>query len=148
VPEVVTAAGLAEPGAWVKVDPATLETRFPGVYAIGDVTVIPLASGMPLPKAGVFAHAQGEVVAARIADGLAGRTPTATFDGNGMCFRDRPRPAAMVAATTPRRRASRLPRRPRSTAASTPSSPTGCTPTGSLGPPFGYPRPDAGHDPS
>jgi sulfide:quinone oxidoreductase len=86
VPEVVSAAGLAEPGAWVKVDPATLETRFPGVYAIGDVTAIPLASGMPLPKAGVFAHAQGEIVAARIADQLAGRTPTATFDGHGMCF--------------------------------------------------------------
>jgi sulfide:quinone oxidoreductase len=86
VPQVVTAAGLAEPGAWVKVDPATLETRFPGVYAIGDVTAIPLASGMPLPKAGVFAHAQGEVVAARIADHLAGREPTATFDGHGMCF--------------------------------------------------------------
>ena len=86
VPEVVTTAGLAEPGAWVKVDPATLETRFPDVYAIGDVTAIPLASGMPLPKAGVFAHAQGEVVAARIADQLAGRTPTASFDGHGMCF--------------------------------------------------------------
>jgi sulfide:quinone oxidoreductase len=86
VPEVVSRAGLAEPGAWVKVDPATLETRFPGVYAIGDATAIPLASGMPLPKAGVFAHAQGEVVAARIADQLAGRTPTATFDGHGMCF--------------------------------------------------------------
>ena len=86
VPDVVTTAGLAEPGAWVKVDPATLETRFPGVYAIGDVTAIPLASGMPLPKAGVFAHAQGEVVAARIADQFGGRAPTATFDGNGMCF--------------------------------------------------------------
>jgi len=86
VPEVVTMAGLAEPGAWVKVDPATLETRFPGVYAIGDVTAIPLASGMPLPKAGVFAHAQGDVAAARIVDQLAGRTPTATFDGHGMCF--------------------------------------------------------------
>jgi sulfide:quinone oxidoreductase len=86
VPRVVTDAGLAEPGAWVKVDPGTLETRFPGVYAIGDVTAIPLASGMPLPKAGVFAHAQGEVVATRIADTLAGRAPRATFDGYGMCF--------------------------------------------------------------
>jgi sulfide:quinone oxidoreductase len=86
VPEVVTAAGLAEPGAWVKVDPQTLETRFPGVYAIGDVTAIPMASGMPLPKAGVFAHAHGDVAAARIADQLAGRAPTATFDGHGMCF--------------------------------------------------------------
>jgi sulfide:quinone oxidoreductase len=86
VPAVVTAAGLAEPGGWVKVDPATLETRFPNVFAIGDVTAIPLSTGQPLPKAGVFAHAQGEVVASRVADGLAGRNPTAVFDGNGMCF--------------------------------------------------------------
>jgi sulfide:quinone oxidoreductase len=86
VPGVVSAAGLAEPGAWVKVNPATLETRFPGVYAIGDVTAIPLSTGQPLPKAGVFAHAQGDVVAGRIADAFAGREPTAVFDGQGMCF--------------------------------------------------------------
>jgi sulfide:quinone oxidoreductase len=97
VPAVVTAGGLAEPGGWVKVDPATLETRFPGVYAIGDVTAIPLSSGQPLPKAGVFAHAQGEVVASRIADGFAGREPTAAFDGHGMCFLETGhRRAAMV----------------------------------------------------
>jgi sulfide:quinone oxidoreductase len=83
---VVTDSGLAEPGGWVKVDRATLETRFPNVFAIGDVTAIPLSTGQPLPKAGVFAHAQGEVVARRIADQLAGRTPTAVFDGHGMCF--------------------------------------------------------------
>lgn len=41
---------------------------------------------MKLPKAGVFAHAQGEVVADRIVDELAGRVPTATFDGHGACF--------------------------------------------------------------
>jgi sulfide:quinone oxidoreductase len=86
VPPVVVDAGLAEPGGWVKVDPRTLETRVPGVFAIGDVTAIPLAGGQALPKAGVFAHAQGEVVAARIADGFAGREPAATFDGRGMCF--------------------------------------------------------------
>jgi sulfide:quinone oxidoreductase len=86
VPAIVTSAGLAEPGGWVKVDRATLETPFPGVFAIGDVTAIPLSTGQPLPKAGVFAHAQGEVVAARIADGFASRAPTATFDGHGMCF--------------------------------------------------------------
>ena len=56
------------------------------VYAIGDVTVIPLANGNPLPKAGVFAHAEAEVVAARIADTFAGREPTATFAGHGRCF--------------------------------------------------------------
>ena len=86
VPRVVGEAGLAEPGGWVKVDRATLETPFANVFAIGDVTAIPLSTGQPLPKAGVFAHAQGEVVASRIADQLAGRTPTAVFDGHGMCF--------------------------------------------------------------
>jgi sulfide:quinone oxidoreductase len=85
-PTVVTAAGLTGPSGWVGVDAQTLETRFPGVYAIGDVTVIPLSNGMPLPKAGVFAHAEGDIVASRIADSLAGREPSATFAGQGMCF--------------------------------------------------------------
>jgi len=85
-PAVVAAAGLVGGGGWVTVDRATLETRFPGVYAIGDVTGITLANGLPLPKAGVFAHAEGEVVAARIAEALAGGGATATFDGRGMCF--------------------------------------------------------------
>lgn len=34
----------------------------------------------------VFAHGQAEVVARRIADELAGRSPTASFDGEGGCF--------------------------------------------------------------
>jgi sulfide:quinone oxidoreductase len=41
---------------------------------------------LALPKAGVFAQAEGEVVAARIATALAGRTPEAEFSGEGMCF--------------------------------------------------------------
>lgn len=96
VPPVVVAAGLAEPGGWVRVDAATLETRFPAVYAIGDVTAIPLANGTPLPKAGVFAHGEGEVVAARIADRFAGREPAATFTGEGMCFLETGRGAATM----------------------------------------------------
>jgi len=86
VPPVVVTAGLAEAGGWVRVDPRTLETRFPGVFAIGDVTAIPIGTNQALPKAGVFAHAEADVVAARIADGLAGQEPTAAFDGRGMCF--------------------------------------------------------------
>jgi sulfide:quinone oxidoreductase len=85
-PSIVAAAGLTGPSGWVVVDARTLETRFAGVHAIGDVTAIPLANGMPLPKAGVFAHGEGEVVAARIADRFAGREPTTTFSGQGMCF--------------------------------------------------------------
>ena len=86
VPPVVAASGLTGGGSWVPVDRATLQTAFHGVYAIGDVTAIPLANGSPLPKAGFFAHAEGEVVASRIADTLAGREPSATFSGNGLCF--------------------------------------------------------------
>jgi sulfide:quinone oxidoreductase len=45
-----------------------------------------MANGAAIPKAGVFAQAAGEVAAARIADGLAGRESSATFSGDGMCF--------------------------------------------------------------
>jgi sulfide:quinone oxidoreductase len=86
-PPVLVEAGLAEAGGWVKPDPRTLEV--PGhrdVYAVGDCTAIPLANGMALPKAGVFAHAEGETAAARIASRLRGEEATATFAGDGMCF--------------------------------------------------------------
>jgi sulfide:quinone oxidoreductase len=86
VPQVVAESGLTAGGPWVKVDPRTLETSHPGVYAIGDVTALPLASGQMLPKAGAFAQAQGEVVAARIASIFDGGQPTATFAGDGACF--------------------------------------------------------------
>jgi sulfide:quinone oxidoreductase len=86
VPGVVRDSGLPGPSGWIPVDPATMETRFDGVYAVGDVTAIPLSTGAALPKAGVFAQAEGAVIAARIADKLAGREASATFDGEGMCF--------------------------------------------------------------
>ncbi len=85
-PQVLVAAGLAEEGGWVKVDPRTLETAHQGVYAVGDCTTIMLANGLPLPKAGIFAQAQGEVVAARIAARLTGLPPAALFAGDGTCF--------------------------------------------------------------
>ena len=85
-PQVLVDAGLAQAGGWVEVDPRTLATPFAGVYAIGDATVIKLAHGLPLPKAGLFAEAEGYVVAERVAAELAGREATATFDGTGVCF--------------------------------------------------------------
>jgi sulfide:quinone oxidoreductase len=56
------------------------------VYAIGDVVQIALANGKPLPKAGVFADAMGEVVADRIAATFAGQEPEAEFMGEGGCY--------------------------------------------------------------
>jgi sulfide:quinone oxidoreductase len=41
---------------------------------------------MMLPKAGVFAHTQAEIVAERIADLIRGRTSRAEFCGPGYCM--------------------------------------------------------------
>jgi sulfide:quinone oxidoreductase len=56
------------------------------VFAIGDATSIPIPSGKALPKAGVFAHRQAEVVARNLAAEWSGRTPDDAFDGKGACF--------------------------------------------------------------
>lgn len=85
-PQTVKDAGLTGPSGWVSVDRATLATNYAGVYAIGDVTGIPLANGKPLPKAGVFAHGEAEVVAHNIAADIKGDTPGARFAGEGACF--------------------------------------------------------------
>jgi sulfide:quinone oxidoreductase len=85
-PAVVRESGLVDGSGWVSVNPRTLETQFPGVYAIGDVVQISLANGKPLPKAGVFAEAMGETVADRIAAVFNGEEPEATFKGEGGCY--------------------------------------------------------------
>jgi len=85
-PSALASSGLVDETGWVRVDRHTLETRVPGVYAVGDVTLIPLSMGKPLPRAGVFAHGQAEVVAHNIARVIAGRAPSRRFDGHGACF--------------------------------------------------------------
>lgn len=85
-PAVVRDAGLTSGSGWIPVDRHTFETRFPSVCAIGDVTTVPLAMGKPLPKAGVFAHGEAEVVAANLAHDWTGRGVRRTFDGQGECF--------------------------------------------------------------
>jgi sulfide:quinone oxidoreductase len=86
VPSVLVDAGLAAADGWVRVDRATLETGHAGVWAIGDCATIGLSNGMALPKAGLFAQQEGEVVAARIAATLHGQQVADTFDGSGACF--------------------------------------------------------------
>jgi sulfide:quinone oxidoreductase len=86
VPPVLAAAGLTGASGWVETNRHTLETRHPGVYALGDATAIPLKLGKPLPKAGVFAHAQALVVAANLAAEWSGSTRRRSFDGVGQCF--------------------------------------------------------------
>jgi sulfide:quinone oxidoreductase len=86
-PQVVRDAGLCGESGWVPVDRGTLETKFPGVFAIGDVTGIMLTSiGKPLPKAGVFAHNEAEVVAHNIVRAITGKGEQQRFTGDGECF--------------------------------------------------------------
>lgn len=79
VPQVVADSGMCVDG-WVPVDPYTLETAFPGVYAVGDVTSV------GTPKAGVFTEGQAVVVGRRIIDTIRGRQSDAVYDGSAACY--------------------------------------------------------------
>jgi len=79
VPEVVERSGLAVDG-WVPVDHTNLTTRFPDVYALGDV------AGAPVAKAGVFAESAAAVVADDIAARLHGRALQRQYEGAGSCY--------------------------------------------------------------
>lgn len=78
VPTVVAESGLTQDG-WIPVDPSTLETRFPGVYAVGDVTSV------GTPKAGVFSEGQAAVVADRLIAQVRGDEGP-TYGGVGVCY--------------------------------------------------------------
>jgi sulfide:quinone oxidoreductase len=78
-PDVVTEAGLAVNG-WVPVEKTNLATRFPDVYAVGDITALPMA------KAGVFAEAAARVVADDIAARLHGEALEHAYEGAGTCY--------------------------------------------------------------
>ena len=79
VPKVVAESGLVDE-SWVSVNKQTLETRFPGVYAIGDV------NGVGTPKAGVFAEGSARVVAAAIIAKLRGGDSPPPYAGAGSCY--------------------------------------------------------------
>ncbi len=85
-PRVVADSDLAGPGGWVTVDSGTFETVHENVFAIGDVTKVSLANGLPLPKAGVMADLEGQRVAAAIAARIGGADEPGPFDGRGFCF--------------------------------------------------------------
>ncbi len=85
-PKAVRDASLTAESGWVPVDRETLETRFERVYALGDVVGIPLTLGKPLPKAGVFAHAEAVVIAKNIVRAITGKGKPVIFDGEGECF--------------------------------------------------------------
>jgi sulfide:quinone oxidoreductase len=80
-PALLADSGLAE-NNWVPVDQSNLRTRFPGVYAIGDVCSGPRT----VPKAGIFAESAARVVADDIAATISGGEPPAPYEGSGVCY--------------------------------------------------------------
>jgi sulfide:quinone oxidoreductase len=78
-PAVVVESGMTVDG-WIPVDPLTLETSFPGVFAIGDVAAV------GTPRAGVFAEGHAVVAADRIAALIRGTTSSAQYGGRGICY--------------------------------------------------------------
>jgi sulfide:quinone oxidoreductase len=78
-PSVVIASGMTEDG-YVPVDSATLQTRFPGVYAVGDVATA------GVPKAGVFAEGAARIVAQTLIAQLGGGEPPGPHLGRGTCY--------------------------------------------------------------
>lgn len=85
-PQAVRDSALAGPSGWIPVDARTLKTRFDNVYAIGDVTAVTLPNGKLLPKAGVFAHFEGEAVSRSVAAAVQGNFESHEFDGTGYCW--------------------------------------------------------------
>lgn len=78
-PDVVLESGMAEDG-YIPVDSRTLETRFPNVYAVGDVATV------GVPKAGVFSEGAARVVASSIVARRRDREQPDGFDGRGACY--------------------------------------------------------------
>jgi len=78
-PPVVIESGLTE-GGWIPVDKYTLKTRFPDVYAFGDV------ASVGVPRAGVFAEGQAKTVAAQLIARVNSQAGVAPYEGAGACY--------------------------------------------------------------
>ena len=85
VPAVVIESGFAENGKFVVVD-KTCTTKYENVYAIGDVNQIMVTDKIAVPKAGIFAEAEGVTVARNIISQIKNELENAIFDGKGGCF--------------------------------------------------------------
>lgn len=92
--DVVKEALLTNEAGWIAVDSKTLKTKYDNIYAIGDITAIKLEGKykpdkpLMLPKAGVFARKEAEIVANNISSKIKGVGKQKEFDGKGACFLD------------------------------------------------------------
>lgn len=86
VAAAVEGSSLAGSSGFIPVDPATLQTRFPRVHAVGDVCAVLLENGKAMPKAGVLAERQGRAAAAYLVHDLTGKGSPKPFEAIGTCY--------------------------------------------------------------
>ncbi|RYE08905.1 MAG: NAD(P)/FAD-dependent oxidoreductase [Hyphomicrobiales bacterium] len=79
VPPVVIDSGMSENG-WIPVNPRTLETKYPGVYAVGD------GAATGTPKAGVFAEGAARAVADALIAAISKSGEASLYSGAGSCY--------------------------------------------------------------
>ncbi len=91
-PEVILKSTLDDESGWISVDKYTLETKFPNIFAIGDVSSITIPGRwspdkpMKLPKAGVFAHSEAITVSEIISSRISGSPSKGSFCADGFCM--------------------------------------------------------------
>jgi sulfide:quinone oxidoreductase len=86
--QVVRDAGLTDESGWIPVNPHNLATRYEDVFAIGDITSIETPHGHApyLPKAGVFATGEAEIVANNLAVSITKKGGMMQWNGEGSCY--------------------------------------------------------------
>jgi sulfide:quinone oxidoreductase len=86
--QIVRDAGLTDESGWIPVNPNNLATRHEDVFAIGDITSIETPHGHApyLPKAGVFAQGQAEVLANNLAVSITKKGEMKQWGGEGSCY--------------------------------------------------------------
>ncbi|MDX1595781.1 MAG: FAD/NAD(P)-binding oxidoreductase [Nitrosopumilaceae archaeon] len=84
-PKVIYDSGLAKEGGFIVID-RDCKTSYENVYAVGDVTSLPVGEKMAVPKAGIFAEGEGLTVAKNIISKIKSQQESAKFDGKGGCF--------------------------------------------------------------
>jgi sulfide:quinone oxidoreductase len=79
-PRVAVESGLTDDDGWIAVDKATFATKFPDVYAVGDIT------SAPVPRAGVMAEGEASTLADVLINRLNDGPTPAPFVGEIKCY--------------------------------------------------------------
>ncbi|MCH8289185.1 MAG: FAD-dependent oxidoreductase [Candidatus Marinimicrobia bacterium] len=83
-PKVIRESALGN-GGWISISTDNLETPYENVYAIGDVTNVPVGE-FAVPKSGALAENGAEVVVSDILSKIKGEESTLRYEGIGTCF--------------------------------------------------------------